>query len=52
MDFNEYEPREGWKRFQEERCSGKMSIGEMAAVLMLMVIILGAYIIVGSVEAM
>ena len=52
MDFNEYEPKEGWKRFQEEHCAGRMSLGDMAAVIMLMVIILGAYIIVGSVEAM
>lgn len=52
MDFNEYEPMEGWKRFQEERCSGKMSLGDMAAVIMLMVIILGAYIIVGNMEVM
>lgn len=52
MEINEYEPTEGWKRFQEERCSGKMSIGEMAAVLMLMVIIIGSYIAVGNLEVM
>lgn len=52
MDFNEYEPEEGWKRFCEERGAKKMSIGDMAAVIMLMVIILGAYVAVGNLEMM
>lgn len=51
ITFDEYEPPQGWRRFQEELNTPKMDAADVVRAVAIAVLILAAYVLVGTMEA-